>query len=313
MGKNFTLRTMEKEDWMEVANLIYLSTNNWYQANLGHSIFSGGPEVCLLFCQVYEDLDPGCCLVAEHDATGMIIGSCFYHPRETHVSLGIMNVHPNYFGSGVAQALLDRIIEFAEESDDSLRLVSSALNLDSFSLYTRKGFTPYAAYQDMVVKVPKKGIDPQIHAIDLSGVREADLEDVSLMGALEFEVSGISRERDYCYFLENEGSIWDVSIHEGEEEGQIDGFLVSVKHPGCNMLGPGVARNAEAAAALVVHQLNQHKGHSPVFLVPVGETALVKKMYEIGAKNCELHFGQVLGEAQPIQGVVMPTFMPETG
>ena len=79
------------------------------------------------------------------------------------------------------------------------------------------------------------------------------------------------------------------------------------------MLGPGVARNAEAAAALIVHQLNQHKGRSPVFLVPAGESDLVKKMYEIGAKNCELHFGQVLGEAQPVNGVVMPTFMPETG
>jgi len=33
----------------------------------------------------------------------------------------------------------------------------------------------------------------------------------------------------------------------------------------------------------------------------------------LGARNCELHFAQVLGDAQPIAGVVMPTFLPESG
>ena len=32
-----------------------------------------------LFCRVYEDLDPGCCVLAESD--GQLLGSCFYHPR----------------------------------------------------------------------------------------------------------------------------------------------------------------------------------------------------------------------------------------
>jgi hypothetical protein len=31
------------------------------------------------------------------------MGSCYYRARETHVSLGIMNVHPNHFGKGVAR------------------------------------------------------------------------------------------------------------------------------------------------------------------------------------------------------------------
>ena len=81
---------MLEEDWLEVAKLIHHSTNSWYLANGKDPIFKGPPSDALLFCKVYEDLDPGCCLIAECKETGKIAGSCFYHPRKTHVSLGIM-------------------------------------------------------------------------------------------------------------------------------------------------------------------------------------------------------------------------------
>lgn len=309
----FELRPMERPDWSEVAELIYLSTNTWYEINRGHSIFTGGPEVCRLFCEVYEDLDPGCGLVAQHLETGRIIGSCFFHPRETHVSLGIMNVHPNHFGSGVAGAILREIINFAERERMPLRLVSSALNLDSFSLYTRYGFTPYAVYQDLTMPVPKGGIDAAAHGVDTKRVREADLEDVSGMGALEFEISGISRERDYCYFIENDSGIWKTLVIDSGTSNGIDGFLVSVDHPGTKLIGPGVARTEEAALALIISQLNRYAGRQPVFLVPADQPSLTRRLYDLGARNCELHFAQVLGEKQPVEGIVMPTFMPESG
>ena len=62
-----------------------------------------------------------------------------------------MNVHPNHFGRSVAGRLLRHIIEVADAKQQPLRLVSSAMNLDSFSLYTRAGFVPQAAYQDMIL------------------------------------------------------------------------------------------------------------------------------------------------------------------
>ncbi len=306
----FSLSTMKKEDWPEVANLIYLSTNHWYETKQGVSAFKGGPGVCLLFCQVYEDLDPDCCLVAKHNETGMILGSCFYHPRETHVSLGIMNVHPNYFGAGVAGALLNEIIDFSKQRKQALRLVSSALNLDSYSLYNRKGFVPTAIYQDMILPVPSNGIDPS--AFDLSRVRDATIDDAPAMAALELAISGISRGEDYAYFIKNDQDIWHVSISE-DENGELNGFLVSIHHPGSNMLGPGISRDATTCSSLIVAELNQHKGRSPVFLVPADQRDLVDAMYSIGAKNCELHFSQVLGQSPDINGIVMPTFMPETG
>jgi hypothetical protein len=59
------LRPMVDGDRAEVADLIYVSTNYWYQTNGRPPIFSGGPGATELFADVYEALDPGCCVVAE--------------------------------------------------------------------------------------------------------------------------------------------------------------------------------------------------------------------------------------------------------
>jgi len=305
-----TTRPMLPADFDEVAELIFLSTNSWYRERLGSPIFQCRPEDCRVFCEVYEDLDPGEALVVENDRTGRIVGSCFVHPRETHVSLGIMNVHPNYFGRGVAGRLMTQIVELAESSELPLRLVSSGLNLDSYSLYNRYGFAPYAIYQDMVVDVPHGGLPEP--AAPLPEVREARPSDLVAMGQVEFEVSGISRERDYCYFIENAAEIWETCVSL-DESGAVDGFLVSLDCPASKMIGPGVARTAAAGEALLRRQLERYRGGSVVFLLPAAETNLVAAAYAFGARNCELHFGQVCGEFQPVAGIVMPTFLPESG
>ena len=107
-----------------------------------------------LTADVYEALDPGCCLVAL-DQAGALAGSAFFHPRETHVGVGVVTVHPKDFGSGVGRALMDEILRIA--NGKPLRLVSSAMNLDSFSLYTRLGFVPQIILQSMTLHVPADG------------------------------------------------------------------------------------------------------------------------------------------------------------
>ena len=306
----FKMRLMKATDFNAVAELIFLSTNAWYQQRLGHAIFQCRPLDCRIFCEVYDDLDPDCGLVFEHSGSGMIVGSCFFHPRETHVSLGIMNVHPNYFGHGIAGRLLQRIIDEAEDRDLPLRLVSSALNLDSYSLYNRNGFVPFCLYQDMVVNVPEEGLAEGAGKHQRE-VREATPADLMAMGRLEFEVSGISRERDYCYFVENSAGIWKTLVSI-DERGEVDGFLISVDHPASRLIGPGAMRTPEAAEALLRRQLDRFRGKAVVFLLPSGEAGLVKAAYSMGARNCELHLGQVRGAAQPVSGIAMPTFLPES-
>jgi len=306
----FTIRAMAPADWSEVSDLICLSTNYWYQSQGKPPIFTSGPAATRLFCEVYEDLDPGCCLVAEHRQTRRLMGSCFYHPRETHFSLGIMNAHPNYFRSGVARALLAEIVQRAEEAGKPVRLVSSAMNLDSFSLYTRAGFVPRQTYQDMYLRVPDEGLPVPVHP-DFQ-VRDARPADVPAIGALERRIAGIAREKDYRYFIENLAGYWHASVAESAE-GTLLGFAASIAHPGSTMIGPGFAVDQTVAASLLLTELDFRRGCSPVFLLPVDAADLVQQAYLWGSRNCEMHVAQVHGKWQPIQGIVLPTFMPETG
>jgi len=300
---------MEKSDWPEVADLIQVSTNFWYQRGGKPAIFTCAPSDVQLFCKVYEDLDPGCCVVAQSGKTGRIAGSCFYHPRPTHVSLGIMNVHPNYFGQHVAARLLRHITDFADTQGKPVRLVSSAMNLDSFSLYTRVGFVPRQAFQDMYWPVPPDGLKEK-KLLKNARVRQASKNDAGAIAALELANVHMSRQKDFEYFLANADGIWHGSVIE--DESGVRGFLFSVQHPASNMLGPGWARDHEDAMALIQTELNYHCGRSPVFLVPVDRSDLVARLYASGARNCEIHFAQVRGSYHPPKGISMPTFMPET-
>ena len=148
-----TVRTMEQSEREEVAALIYDSTNAWYKKNRGFIAF-GDVAGARQIVDTYELLDPGCTLVVYDDVQKRLAGSCFYHPRPTHVSLGILNSHPDYAGQGAAKMLAARIAEIAAEQNKPLRLVSSAMNLDSFSVYSRLGFVPTEFFQDTVLTVP---------------------------------------------------------------------------------------------------------------------------------------------------------------
>lgn len=309
MSDGLLLRPMTRTDWPEVADLIHVSTNYWYQRSGKPPIFTCRSLDTQLFCKVYEDLDPGCCILAQSADTGRIAGSCFYHPRDTHVSLGIMNVHPNYFGRHVAARLLKFITDFADRQNKPVRLVSSAMNLDSFSLYTRAGFVPRVTFQDMYLPVPKEGLSCNLPA--MSRVRPATVEDVPAIAELEANLAHIRREKDFRYFLENRDGIWHASVIESDA-GPVAGFLVSVAHAASNMLGPGLAQNADDAMALIFSELDHHRGRSPVFLVPVQQSDLIAALYSQGAKNCELHFYQVRGRYESPNAITMPTFIPET-
>lgn len=304
------LRLMEPADWTAVSQLIFDSTNHWYARRGMGPVFQNGPESTRLFCEVYETLDPGCCVVAVVETSNQIVGSCFFHPRETHVSLGIMNVDPNCFGQHVASRMLDYVVQLANQKSLPIRLVSSAMNLDSYSLYNRAGFVPRATFQDMFLQVPENGLGWEPHLRRF--VRPAIEEDVEQMVRLELELNHINREQDFRYFINNDMGIWRTSVLENQIGG-LDGFLVSVNHPGSHMLGPGVSRNWEIAGALLAHELDACRGQSPVFLVPVEQCELIRQLYDHGGRNCELHFAQVRGDWKPADGIVMPTFMPETG
>ena len=305
---DFILRPMGHKDWPETGELIHSSLNYWYATKGSGPILACDPSHTQLHCKVNEDLDPGRCLLSIAPS-GRIAGCCFYHLRSTHVTLGIMACHPSYYGSGAARMLLEEIVAIAEKKGKPLRLISSALNVDSFSLYSKAGFSPHAVFQDMFIDVPEGGLKaPEVKGVT---VRAGRVEDAPAMAALENELSGIKRENDFRYLLANEDGYWHVSVIE-KEDGELDGFLCSITHPACSLIGPGAAREDLQAAALLHKTLDHQPGRKRVWLVPCNRRELIDTCYSWGARNCELHLAQVIGEAQPLSGVVLPSFMPET-
>ncbi len=309
--KKLIIRLKKESDNPGVAKLIMDSLNEWYRKNRGFESCVPSLDAASIYTRIYDALDPDCCVVAEDAETGKLAGSCFFHPRPTHVSLGIMTVSPEYFGQKVSTKILKYIVDVAERRNQTLRLVSSAMNLDSFSLYSKAGFIPRVMFHDVQVAVPEGGFEQL--PVEGKTLRDATLADVDAIVELERELYGVDRTKDYRFFIENEARIWGVSVLVDDATGKLDGVMCSVYDPGCNMIGPGAVRDEEGAIALIKRELNRHAGQwSPVVLVPTDCVKLRNEIYFLGGKNTETHIAQSLGPVQEKKGVVIPTFMPET-
>lgn len=309
----FLLRPLDDSDVPEYTQMLHASFNAWYwKHGWGKDYFSCQPSETSIFYDVYSDLTPGHGVAAVDADNGRITGACFYHPRPHHVSLGIMAVHKDCGGRGVGRSLVDFILRFTRENSyPACRLVGSAMNMNSFSLYNRSGFVPRCAYHDMVLP----GGDDRLPGVPPAGedrVRDAVMEDVSRMADLEMDVSGICREIDYRYAIENPRGVLHAAVYENDQHG-IDGFVFSIRHPALSMMGPGVARSEEIAIALVAKQWERFRQSGVLLLAPMEKRKMVEQFYRWGAVNVETHFQQVWGRFQPFRGVNMPGFLPESG
>jgi hypothetical protein len=94
---------------------------------------------------------------------------------------------------------------------------------------------------------------------------------------------------------------------------QLEGFMISVKHPALNMLGPCVARTEGIAIALIRQALERFSGKQVLLLIPMDKRKIVEQMYAWKAINVETHLNEVWGKFAGFNGVNMPGFLPETG
>lgn len=306
------MRPLNQNDRQEYGQMLHSAFNTWYHNHgMEDDYFPCSPDDAGIFFDVYNDINPGCSVAIFDKASNKLAGACFYHPREHHMSLGIMSVHPDYFCQGVGRLLVDAIIEKVEEYNlNSLRLVSSAVNMDSFSLYNRSGLIPRVSYNDMVLAVPENGLKVTVPGQDR--IREATLDDIEAIAELELEISGISRRVDYQYAILNKRGFFNTAVIENSD-GTLNGFIISVKCPALNMIGPCFSRDEVSALALVRTQLDHFKGLVPLFLIPMEKRHMVENLYNWGARNVETHLFQVRGDYQPYAGVNIPSYLPETG
>ena len=309
MPGSFHLSTLTSGHEESVARLLHRSLVQWYESRLGQgNRFGSSHEPFLQFPRVYEELDPGEAQAAWDDETHDLLGVCFTHERETHLAIGIVATAPEAGGRGIARKMMEAALEKARTLGKPARLVSSLLNLDSFSLYTRMGFVPGLIFQDLMLAVPETGMTvPPPPGTDR--VREARSEEAAQIADREQELQHIRREKDYRYFLADSTGAWKVLVAE-DAEGKLQGCLVVGSSFG--MLGPGFARDADTAAALLWRGLDDMRGRSPVFLLPCREAALVRTLYGWGARNIELHVAQSTAPGPEPVGITFPTFLPES-
>ena len=299
------LARLQPSQYDELAKLLHASLDVWHRTRLNVARFGSEWEPFRLTIDVYEALDPGCCVVAM-DESGALMGSAFFHPRETHVGVGVVTVHPSSFGRGVGRALMEEIIRITKGKP--LRLVSSAMNLDSFSLYTRLGFVPQMMLQSMTMQVPANGLPSSAKRM-----RAATMADLPAIADFEFRKNGIRKERDYRFFIENQSGCWRLSVIE-KDNGTLAGFLAASAFPTDNLLGQGLAEDEATMLELMQGTLDQHfRGKTVAFILPSMCALLVKQAYAWGARNRETNLLSVLGEAPRMHGVTLPTFLPESG
>lgn len=310
MSETIDFTPLTAADREPIARLLHRALVHWYESRLGQGArFGDRHEPFTLFPDVYEALDPGECVTARTN-DGEIVGVCFSHERDTHVAAGIVATSPDAGGRGIAKKMMSLVLEKAKRLGKPARLVSSLLNLDSFSLYTRLGFVPGAIFQDLLVTVPDTGLTAAAPA-GLNGVREAVLADAARIADFEHSQQGIRREKDFAFFVRNEVGAWRLLVSEAAD-GSVNGFLGMSTHPSCTMIGPGVAVDEETAIALLWKALDGLRGKTLVFLAPCAASTLVRAAYAWGARNVELHVAQSTAPVASAKGVVFPTFMPET-
>lgn len=311
MADTIQLDSLAPGDHEAAARLLHQALVHWYESRLRQGAkFGDSHEPFLLFPEVYEALDPGEAVTARDTQTSEVLGVCFSHERETHVAIGIVATAPEAGGRGIAKQMMAAVLEKARSLGKPARLVSSLLNLDSFSLYTRLGFVPGAIFQDMLITVPEGGM-PSPASTGSARVREARSDEVAHIADFEQLQQGIRREKDFAFFLQNKVGSWRVLVSESED-GSLNGFLAMSTHPSFSMIGPGVAADEETAAALLWRALDGLRGKTLVFLVPCAAANLVRTAYSWGARNVELHVAQSTAPVVGAKGIVFPTFMPET-
>lgn len=310
MSERIAFTDLTASDREPIARLLHRALVHWYESRLGQgSRFGDSHEPFTLFPDVYEALDPGECVTAR-TASGEIVGVCFSHERETHVSVGIVATSPDAGGRGIAKKMMSLVLDKAKRLGKPARLVSSLLNLDSFSLYTRLGFVPGTMFQDLLITVPEAGLAATAPA-GIERVRDAVLADAPRISDFEHAQQGIRREKDFAFFIRNEVGAWRVLVSEASN-GSVNGFLAMSTHPSFTMIGPGVAINETAALALLWRALDCLRGQTLVFLASCAASALVRTAYSWGARNVELHVAQSTAPVAGAKGIVFPTFMPET-
>ena len=298
-----------RSEYDDAAELIHDSTNQWTLKASGKVAFNCLPTDCRLFPDMYDVTDYGECIAAYDIDSGRLVGTCYLHPRDTHIGVGIVNTAPDIAGSGVASTMIRDACQIADAACLPLRLLSSASNMDSYSLYHRAGFTTRTVFQDIHFCVTAHLLDSPSSPSTM-GIRLATLDDVSAITDLEKRLTGIVRPQDWSYLI-GHGIPFQVLLIEGPGA-ILMGVLNATNHPANCTLGPAVAVSEAAMSSLLFASLPFVMDRTVLVLAAPTAQYLCNLLYQWGGRNTDIHLLQVRGEYTEPLGVQLMSFLPES-
>ncbi|HEX7299418.1 MAG TPA: GNAT family N-acetyltransferase [Solirubrobacteraceae bacterium] len=156
-------------------------------------------------------------LVAERD--GQVVGSNFVDERSAIAGIGPISVEPGVQGAGVGRALMEGVLARERERGAAgVRLVQTAYNYRSLSLYAKLGF---------VVREPLSVVQGAPLEVSVAGhrVRPAERGDADAADALAHQVHGHTRGGEL------RDAIDDGTAVVVEREERITGYATGFGYP----------------------------------------------------------------------------------
>jgi GNAT superfamily N-acetyltransferase len=294
---SISIRTMTAGDVDVVAPLMVLAFNT-VNARYGYPSEFPEPHAAVLLSRYYLGQDPDGCLVAMRD--GAVCGSIFARRRGDHVSVGPVSVDPACQGLGVGRRMMEAVFDLHPDAA-SFRLVQTAFNKESFSLYSRTGFV---AVETMLrLDRPPVAVTPEE---DEPSVRPASAEELPAVADLDRRLLGVERERDLATFF----GMGNVYVYD--HDGATRGYLATLPTPGPVFLGPAVAHTERQLTALVRSALRA-VGSLPVTLhLPTRFASAIDECYRLGFRLFALETFMVRGEWRTASAFYLRSMFPET-
>lgn len=226
-------------------------------------------------------------VVAEVD--GEIVGSNFLDERSPIVGLGPITVTPGTQDRQAGRQLMSTMLDRAQEKGyPGIRLVQSAFNNRSLSLYTKLGFdlqVPLAVMQGDAISASIPGYE----------VRSATLDDVLVCNELCKKIHGHHRAGELTDAIAQQ---WATVV---EFHGEIVGYSTVM-----GFMGHSVAESNNAMKALICHA-EQYPG--PGILVPATNHELFRWCLENGLRVVQVMNLMSQGLYNPPKGAFLASVM----
>lgn len=289
---------MRAREVMRVASVFRDSFNDLYERR-GFGPIVADVSVGRVIAETYLVHDPEHCLVVECD--GRVAGSAFLHPRGAVAGIGPVTIDPRMQGRGLGRALVGALCERADRlAISSTRLIQDAFNETSFALYARLGFRPH--------RVLSRASFLPGPAPAMRETRAACAADLDAIAALEEDLLGFSRRRDYELLRR----VGDLSVLPGV--GGVEGWCGRIVRGSVAVLGPVLSRSFDGMRRLIDEgSSNLAAGTEVRLLVPADIPGALEMLAPRGLEVHSLCNYMVRGSFGGIRGCYVPTLFPESG